>query len=97
MDVPEFNYQNHIVVPLAYFDKLLKAYYGSKKEETTVQYEGTSTEDHSTTLASTQLQSIIAGVGNYQPGGVAKRKRRNINGIPNLETAERQEEPSEDN
>ncbi|HCT55358.1 MAG TPA: hypothetical protein DF712_23175 [Balneola sp.] len=97
MEVPEFNFQQHVVIPISYFDKLLKSHYGKSEEENSqVVYKGESTENHTAGLADAELKSIM-GPGNFVPGGVAKKKRRNINGLPYVEATEGQESPSKAN
>ena len=78
MEDPKFN--NHVLVPFAFFDKLMRCYYGegpndSNQKPEPIIYEGPTTEVNNMELDSLKNMQIQTTMpSGFVPGGSLKRK-----------------------
>lgn len=83
----DLKFNNHVLVPFAYYEKLVRCYYGEGandknlqlQKEQNIVYEGPTTETNNIqvdSLKNVQLESRMPS--GFKPGGFAKKKYRSI-------------------
>ena len=100
---PEFDGNNSVVVPLAFFDKLMKCYYGNGPREGESQYEfvpespaAEIPQALTERLRDTWVETTTPG--GFEPKGAALRKNKvNQSGSRHDQATKKRTGPSEDN
>ena len=97
----EYEHKNCVVVPLAFFDKLMRCYYGTGPRDGGSEYQ-LAPQNPSTEVISeiSKLKDITIETETplgYEPRGIAAEKLKAKDGTRHHKTTKEQDRPSKDN
>ena len=94
-------HKNCVVVPLAFFDKLMRCYYGQGPRDGEPQYQLTPKNPSSEVIPEiSELKDITMKAvtpKGYEPRGIAAEKLKAKDGIRHRKTTKEQDRPSKNN